>query len=56
MADAVTCHAMDYADPRLCDDLPTETQACDERCREIACELFYLMDTVRRRLADMDAG
>lgn len=56
VAGAVARHAMHYADPRLCDDLPTETQAYDERCREIARELFYLMETVRRRLAAPDAG
>ncbi|MFN0067873.1 MAG: low molecular weight phosphatase family protein [Limisphaerales bacterium] len=56
VAGAVARHAMHYADPRLCDDLPTETQAYDERCREIARELFYLMGTVRARLAGSDPG
>lgn len=43
--------ALHYADPRLCDDLPTETAAYDARCREIAREMFFLVAEVRRRLA-----
>jgi hypothetical protein len=38
-----------YVDPRLCDDLPTETAAYNERCREIAREMFYIMSLVRRQ-------
>ncbi|MBX3748388.1 MAG: protein-tyrosine-phosphatase [Verrucomicrobiae bacterium] len=56
VAGSVARHAMHYADPRLCDDLPTETQAYDERCREIAREIFYLMHTVRLHLAGPGAG
>lgn len=48
---AVTRHAIHYADPRLCDDTPTETAAYDERCRQIAREMFYLMAEVHRRTA-----
>lgn len=48
---AVARHAIHYADPRLCDDTPTETAAYDERCRQIAREMFYLMAEVRRRTA-----
>ena len=40
--------AIHYADPRLCDDTPTETAAYNERCREIAREMFYVMSEVRR--------
>jgi len=40
--------AIHYADPRLCDDTPTETAAYDDRCREIAREMFYIMAQVRR--------
>ena len=42
-------YAIHYADPRLCDDTPTETAAYNERCREIAREMFYLMCEVRKR-------
>jgi hypothetical protein len=46
---AIARYAIHYADPRLCDDTPTETTAYNERCREIAREMFYLMSEVRRR-------
>jgi arsenate reductase len=42
-------HAIHYADPRLCDDTPTETAAYNERCREIAREMFYILNEVRQR-------
>jgi arsenate reductase (thioredoxin) len=42
-------YAIHYVDPRLCDDLPTETTAYNERCREIAREMFYIMSEVRRQ-------
>jgi hypothetical protein len=45
---AVSRYAIHYADPRLCDDTPTETTAYNERCREIAREMFYIMSEVRR--------
>ena len=38
--------AIHYTDPRLCDDTPTETTAYNERCREIAREMFYIMSQV----------
>ena len=47
---AVSRYAIHYADPRLCDDTPAETTAYNERCREIACEMFYIMAEVRKRL------
>jgi protein-tyrosine-phosphatase len=43
--------AIHYADPRLCDDTPTETQAYNERCREIAREMFYIMRGVSERMS-----
>jgi hypothetical protein len=43
-------YAIHYVDPRLCDDTPTETTAYNERCREIAREMFYIMSEVRKRL------
>lgn len=46
---AIARHAIHYTDPRLCDDTPTETTAYNERCREIAREMFYLMAEVQRR-------
>ena len=45
---AVSRYAIHYADPRLCDDTPTEAAAYNERCREIAREMFYIMAEVRR--------
>src|SRR6267378_967689 len=45
---AISRYAIHYADPRLCDDTPTETEAYNERCREIAREMFYIMSEVRR--------
>lgn len=47
---ALARFAIHYADPRLCDDTPTETTAYNERCREIAREMFSIMAEVRRRL------
>jgi arsenate reductase len=44
---SIARHAIHYADPRLCDDTPTETAAYSERCREIAREMFYIMNQVR---------
>jgi hypothetical protein len=45
---AIGRYAIHYVDPRLCDDTPTETTAYNERCREIAREMFYIMSQVRR--------
>jgi hypothetical protein len=47
---AVSRYAIHYVDPRLCDDTPTETAAYNERCKEIAREMFYIMSRVRRQL------
>lgn len=44
---SIARHAIHYVDPRLCDDTPTETQAYNERCREIAREMFYIMAKVK---------
>jgi arsenate reductase (thioredoxin) len=49
---AIARYAIHYADPRLCDDTPTETTAYNERCREIAREMFYIMSEVRRRIGE----
>jgi hypothetical protein len=47
---AVARYAIHYVDPRLCDDTPNETAAYNERCREIAREMFYIMSQVRARM------
>jgi len=49
---SIARHAIHYIDPRLCDDTPTETQAYNERCREIAREMFYIMAQVRSGRTD----
>ena len=46
---SIARYPIHYIDPRLCDDTPTETTAYNERCREIAREMFYIMSEVRRR-------
>lgn len=46
---AISRFAIHYADPRICDDTPTETTAYKERCREIAREMFYIISKVRSR-------
>lgn len=46
---SIARYPIHYVDPRLCDDTPTETTAYNERCREIAREMFYIMSEVRRR-------
>jgi arsenate reductase len=48
VAGAIGRFAIHYADPRLCDDTPTETAAYNERCREIAREMFYVMAQVKK--------
>ena len=53
---AISRYAIHYADPRLCDDLPTETAAYNERCKDIAREMFYIMSMVRRQLDAVPAG
>jgi len=47
---AIARYAIHYADPRLCDDTPTETAAYNERCREIAREMFYIISMVRAHM------
>jgi arsenate reductase (thioredoxin) len=38
--------AIHYADPAECDDTSEESEVYDERCREIAREMFYIMSRV----------
>jgi arsenate reductase len=47
---AVARYAIHYTDPKLCDDTPTETAAYNERCREIAREMFFIMSQVRGQM------
>jgi arsenate reductase len=47
---AVARYAIHYLDPKLCDDTPTESAAYNERCREIAREMFYIMSQVRSQM------
>jgi arsenate reductase (thioredoxin) len=47
---AIARFAIHYSDPRLCDDTPTESVAYNERCREIAREMFYIMSEVRSQI------
>src|SRR5918993_1439579 len=47
---AVARYAIHYADPKLCDDTPTEATAYNERCREIAREMFYIMSEARKQM------
>lgn len=37
-----------YEDPKAADDTPAETARYDERCRQIATEMFYLFSRVDR--------
>lgn len=39
-----------YRDPKVADGTPEEGAKYDERCRQIATEMFFLMDTVKRQL------
>lgn len=41
--------ALPYDDPRYFDDTPLETMKYDERCRQIARELFFLMEYVKQQ-------
>jgi hypothetical protein len=50
---AVARYPIHYVDPRLCDDNPNETAAYNERCHEIAREMFYIMSKVH---SHMDAA
>ncbi len=56
VAGAKSRYAIHYADPKVCDDTPTETAAYNERCREIAREMFCIMSEVRRQLDVAKSG
>jgi arsenate reductase len=38
--------AIPYVDPKESDGTPEETQSYDQRCRQIAAEMFYLMSQI----------
>lgn len=44
--------ALHYEDPKVADDTPRESEAYDERSRQIAAEMFYLMSQIKRRLPE----
>jgi len=52
---SVARYAIHYVDPKMCDDTPDEPVAYNERCLEIAREMFYIMARVRERI-DKNAG
>lgn len=39
-----------YEDPKKADDTPQETQVYDERCRQVAEEMFFVMKEVKNSL------
>jgi hypothetical protein len=41
---------MPYDDPKYFDGTPSQNQKYDERCREIAREMFFIMDHVKQKL------
>ncbi len=43
--------ALHYLDPKIADDTPQEAERYDERCRQIAEEMFYLMAQVKSQLS-----
>lgn len=40
--------AIPYRDPKVADDTPRESEVYDERCREIAREMIWLVDEINR--------
>jgi protein-tyrosine-phosphatase len=48
---AVSRLALHYVDPKISDGTVTEDATYDERCRQIATEMFYLVSQVKKRTA-----
>ncbi len=48
---AVSRFALQYVDPKSSDDTPLENATYDERCRQIATEMFYLVSQVKKHSA-----
>lgn len=44
--------SLNYEDPKVADDTPEENARYDERCRQIAIEMFYVMSRVSRAAAE----
>lgn len=42
--------ALPYEDPKYYDGTPSQDQKYDERCRQIAREMFFMMDYVKQKL------
>lgn len=42
--------ALPYEDPKYYDNTPSQDQKYDERCRQIAREMFFMMDYVKQKL------
>ncbi len=47
---ATSRYAIHYVDPKACDETTEEISEYNERCREIAREMFYIMSHVHERL------
>lgn len=46
---ATSRYAIHYTDPKECDNTPQETTAYQQKCKEIAKEMFYIMKTVKNK-------
>lgn len=46
---AAARYAIHYVDPKMCDDTPDEPVAYNERCQDIAREMFYIMSKVKNK-------
>lgn len=42
---------MPYEDPKIFDETPSQNQKYDERCRQIAREMFFAMDYAKKKLS-----
>ncbi|MFQ5731174.1 MAG: low molecular weight phosphatase family protein [Planctomycetaceae bacterium] len=41
--------SLHFVDPKVSDGTPKENETYDERCRQIAVEMFYLLSRIKRR-------
>ena len=46
---AVARFSLPYDDPKYYDNTPSEKQKYDERCKQIATEIFYVFDYVKKK-------
>ncbi|MFN0047703.1 MAG: hypothetical protein ACKVOU_01120 [Cytophagales bacterium] len=42
--------SLPYDDPKYYDNTPSEQQKYDERCKQIATEMFFMFDYVKKKL------